>query len=173
MSSLSRHSPHLLHADEEQIDRAAIALGSGSAFIVAVCPLELRRAALERLRSRAALPDPVDVGSPEEMLQALVEQVGRRDRVLSLTLARDVMGALDGLNLHREKVLTGGPVVLWLSDVDALMKMRERAPDAFSFRATMVMVQGDGGPAAGAEGGGAGGGDAGEEAAAKSEDATG
>jgi tetratricopeptide (TPR) repeat protein len=149
MSGPPIRSAHLLHADEDQLDRAAIALRSGTAFVVAVCPVELRKVAQGRLQGQAkglSLPEPVEVGSPEEMMAALIEQVDRRDRVLSLVLGRDVDGALDGLNLHREKVVKGGPVILWLEDVAALRKMRERAPDAFSFRSTMVVVRGDGGP---------------------------
>jgi tetratricopeptide (TPR) repeat protein len=147
MPSLPGRSAHLLHADEEQLDRAAILLRGGTAFVVAVCPAELRKAALDRLRGKVAgltLPEPVDVGSAEESMDALIEQVQRRDRVMSLVLGGDVTGALDGLNLHREKVVRGGPVILWLENVTALVKMRERAPDAFSFRSTMVVVQGDG-----------------------------
>jgi tetratricopeptide (TPR) repeat protein len=142
-------SPHLLRADEEQLDRAAPALRSGTAFLVVVCPPALRAAALARLRSKVpglAMPDPVEIGDAWKMLDALVEQAGRQDRVLSLTLGGDEGGALDALNLHREKALKGGPVILWLPDVDALVRMRERAPDAFSFRSTMVVVRGDGGP---------------------------
>ncbi|MDC3980060.1 hypothetical protein [Polyangium jinanense] len=140
---------HLLHADEEQLDRASIALGDGTAFVIAVCPTEARNAALSRLRGRVAglsLPDPIEVGTPDEILAALEEQAGRKDRVLSLTVERDGVGALDTLNLHREKLLAGGPVVLWVEDVEALRRLRERAPDAYSFRTTMVLVQGDGGP---------------------------
>ncbi len=135
----------------------AIQMRGGTAFAVVVCPLELRPVALERLRGKApglTLPDPIAIDEAWHMLDVLTEQVGRRDRVLSLTLGRDVTSALDGLNLHREKVFRGGPVILWLDDVDALMQMRERAPDAFSFRSTMVVVKGDGGPLPMVKGGG-------------------
>lgn len=148
MSSPATRSAQLLHADEEQLDRSAIALRSGKAFLVIVCASDLRASALGRMRTKVptlALPDPVEVGDPWQMLDALVEQVGHKDRVLSLTLGSDVMGALDALNLHREKVRKGGPVILWLPDVDALMTLRERAPDAFSFRSTIVVLRGDGG----------------------------
>lgn len=148
MESQARRNAHLLHADEEQLDRAAMALCTGTAFIVVLCAAELRNAALERLRARVAglkLPDPIEVGSPEEVLEALIEQIEAHERVLSLALANNVGGALDGLNLHREKVLKGPPVILWLEDVEALQKTRERAPDAYSFRSTMVVLRGDGG----------------------------
>jgi len=149
MPSQSRsHRAELLRADEEQLDRAAIKLRSGNGFVIALCPPKLWPAALGRLRDKIpglTLPDPVEVGDAWQMLDALVEQVKRDDRILSMTLGGDRMSALDGLNLHREKVLKGGPVILWLPDADELMKMRERAPDAFSFRSTMVVVRGDGG----------------------------
>lgn len=147
MASPSR-SPHLLHADEEQLDRAATMLRTGTAFVIAVAPKDLWPAALGRLRAKVPgpeMPPPIEITEAWAMLDALVEQTKRKDRVLSLTLAGDVGSALDGLNLHREKTLKGGPVLLWLEGVDALMHVRERAPDAFSFRATMVALQGDGG----------------------------
>ncbi len=149
MQSPPSRSARLLHADEEQLDRAAIGLRSGTAFVIAVCSADLRGAALDRLRAQVkglAPPGPVEIGTPDEMMGALMEQQERGDRVLSLTLGGDVLGALDGLNLHREKVLGGAPVILWLDDVAMLAKVRERAPDAFSFRSTMVVVSGDGGP---------------------------
>ncbi len=139
---------HLLHADEEQIDRALPAIGDGTAFIVAVCPADVRQAALRYLGTRLTgltLADPVEVGTPDEMFGALAEQAERKERVLPLTLGRDVLGAFDALNLHREKVLKGGPVILWLDDVEHLRTMRERAPDAYSFRTTMMLLRGDGG----------------------------
>lgn len=148
MSTQASRNAKLLHADEEQLDRASIQIADGTAFVVLVCPEDARAAALSRLRGRLkglALPEPVELGTAEEVLSALREQAGQRDRVLSIVLGRDVAGALDALNLHREKLLAGGPVLVWLDDVDALRVLRERAPDAYSFRSTLVLVKGDGG----------------------------
>jgi tetratricopeptide (TPR) repeat protein len=143
---------HLLHADEEQIDRASIAIADGTAFIVALCPPEARPAALTYLGTHVkhlAFPESVEMGTADEMFAALSEQVEQKNRVLSLTLGRDVLGSFDALNLHREKVLKGGPVILWLDDVATLRTMRERAPDAYSYRTTMMVIRGDGGALAG------------------------
>jgi len=138
----------LLHADEEQIDRASLAIEDGTAFIVALCPPEARNATLAYMRAHVkgqVFAEPVEMGTADEMFAALSEQVEQKNRVLSLTLGRDVLGAFDALNLHREKVLKGGPVILWLDDVETLRTMRERAPDAYSYRTTMMVIRGDGG----------------------------
>lgn len=123
MSSLVTRRAHLLHADEEQLDRAVIALRGGTGFVLALCPPELRPEAEARLRDRITGLTPseqVVVSSEDEMLSALVEQVGQSHRLLSLVLERNVDAALDALNLHREKVLKGGPVILWLEHVASL-----------------------------------------------------
>lgn len=138
----------LLHADEEQIDRAALAILDRPAFVVAVCPGDLRPRALAYLRGRVdglTLPGPQNVTTPDEMLAALDEQVQLDKRVLSLTLENADRAVFDTLNLHREKVLKGGPIVLWLDDVEALRTLRERAPDAYSFRTALLLLRGDGG----------------------------
>lgn len=138
----------LLHADTEQLDRAAIAIADGTAFVIALCPPDARIAALTYLRAHVKglqFSTLVEMGSADEMFAGLLEQVEHKNRVLSMHLGRDTLGAFDALNLHREKVLKGGPVLLWLDDVEALRSMRERAPDAYSYRTTMMVIRGDGG----------------------------
>lgn len=140
--------PILLHADEEQIERAALAIADRPAFIVAVCPVDVRLRALAYLRGHVnglTVSDPVNVTTPDEMFAALNEQVQLDKRVLSLTLENADAAVFDTLNLHREKVLKGGPIVLWLDDVEALRTLRERAPDAYSFRTALLLLRGDGG----------------------------
>jgi tetratricopeptide (TPR) repeat protein len=146
----SEHAPELLRADREQLDRAAALLGGEArAFVIAVCPKDLVAAAREHLTKQAglAIPEPVVLQGSEEALEALAgtlpEVAGAKVR--SLGLAGDAKEALRALNWHREKVLKGAPVVLWIDGVDGLTEMREAAPDAYAFRDMVVMVRGDGG----------------------------
>lgn len=89
----------------------------------------------------------VSVGSAEQMLALLVAAAEAAEGAPVVSLALDERGreALVTLNLHREKLLEGAPVVLWLPGVEVLAAMREVAPDAYSFRSAIVPLQGDGG----------------------------
>lgn len=135
----------LLRADEEQLARVARLLRDDSAFILIVCPPSLRAIALNHLRRSSpgmSLAEAVEVRTAEEAMDALVQQSQERASILSLTLAAVPEAALEGLNWHREKLLAGAPVILWVEDEIAVRKMREVAPDAFSFRSAMVLLRG-------------------------------
>lgn len=149
MSITPSGGPRLLCADEQQLERAGRGLaGGGEAFVIVVCETALRAQVMEVLRRSAggvAVPDPEEVRRPEEVLAALerpIEGAGVR----SLAVVGPVDGVLEALNWHREKLLSGAPVVLWLKDAEALRKLREIAPDAYAFRESVVLVRGDGGP---------------------------
>jgi hypothetical protein len=139
----------LLRADEEQIERAARVLRAERAFVLVVCPTELREQAQAVLRKHLpglTLAEPKGLGTPDEVLDELLAAKGLLGVVLSLRFERDVKGALQTLNWHREKLLAGAPVVLWLEDEARFAELREWAPDAYSFRSGMAVVRGDGGP---------------------------
>lgn len=139
---MPNHPSLLLQADKEQLRRAVALLG-GPAFLLVVCPPALRPLALANLREQfPQLSEPVEASSSDDMLAVLTEQAERPDRILSLTLGHDAAGALEALNWHREKLLKGGPVILWLDDESAVRQLRESAPDAFSFRATFLILRG-------------------------------
>ncbi|MGK3988053.1 hypothetical protein WME99_33730 [Sorangium sp. So ce136] len=149
MSTTPSGGPQLLCADEQQLERAGKVLaGGGEAFVVIVCEAALREQAMAVLRKSAGsveVPSPEEVRQPEEVLGALERPAdGAGVRSLAMTVHLD--GVLEALNWHREKLLSGAPVVLWLEDVEALRKLRELAPDAYAFRETVVLVRGDGGP---------------------------
>ena len=150
MPSEGEHAPELLRADKEQLDRAAALLGGEDrAFVIAVCPKELVAAVREHMAKQAgvAVPEPVVLQGSEEALEALLgvlpEVAGATVR--SLALGGEMKETLRALNWHREKLLKGAPVVLWIDGVDGLTEMREAAPDAYAFRDVVVMVRGDGG----------------------------
>lgn len=149
MSATLSGGPRLLCADEQQLERAAKGLaGGGEAFVVIVCEVALREQAMAVLRRSAGgveVPIPEEVRQPEEVLAAL-EGPTDGAAVRSLALAGHLDEVLEALNWHREKLLSGAPVLLWLEDGDALRKLREIAPDAYAFRESVVLVRGDGGP---------------------------
>ena len=150
MPSEGERAPELLRADREQLDRAAEVLrGGDSALVIVVCAKPLVPAALQHLRTQASveIPEPVVRQGSEEARNALVDALpaSAGASVRSLALGGDAKEALRALNWHREKLLRGTPVVLWLDGVDGLTEMREAAPDAYSFRDMVVLVRGDGG----------------------------
>ncbi|WP_437831555.1 hypothetical protein [Sorangium sp. So ce1153] len=149
MSTTPSGGPRLLCADEQQLERAGKVLaGGGEAFAVIVCEVALREQAMAVLRRSAGsieVPSPEEVRRPEEVLAALEEPADRAG-VRSLAIAGNLDGALEALNWHREKLLSGAPVLLWLEDAEGLRKLRELAPDAYAFREAVVLVRGDGGP---------------------------
>ncbi|WP_437896622.1 hypothetical protein [Sorangium sp. So ce124] len=149
MPTTPSDGPRLLRADEQQLERAGKALGSaGEAFVIVVCETALHAQATEVLRRSAGgieVPDPEEVRQPEEVLAALERPVDRVC-VRALSVAGNLDGVLEALNWHREKLLSGSPVVLWLEDAEGLRKLRELAPDAYAFRESVVLVRGDGGP---------------------------
>ena len=116
MPSEAERVPELLRADKEQFDRAAALLvGEERAFVIVVCPAELVVAAREYMKKQAT----VDVAAPvvlqgsEEALDALMGVLPgvAGAKVRSLALRGDAKNPLRALNLHREKVLRGVPVV--------------------------------------------------------------
>jgi hypothetical protein len=150
VASEGERAPELLRADKEQLDRAAGLLAQGEqAFVVVVGPEEMWAEARNYMKKQAGVdvPEPVLLSGPEAALDALLGALPQVEgaSMRSLALGIDERGALDALNLHREKVLRGAPVVLWLDGVEGLSQMREVAPDAYAFRDMVVMVRGDGG----------------------------
>lgn len=150
MPSDGERAPELLRADREQLDRAAELLREGeSALVIVVCAKPLVPIALKHLRTQASveIPEPLVLQGSEEALNALVGEMPAIAglKVRSLALGGDAKEALRALNWHREKLLRGAPVLLWLDGVDGLTEMREAAPDAYSFRDMVVLVRGDGG----------------------------
>ncbi|MBK8251810.1 MAG: hypothetical protein IPK82_03975 [Polyangiaceae bacterium] len=132
----------------EALKKAAQILARGPAFVVIVCAPDLTiqaRNELQGMLGRSLTAAPVE--SNEEMLDRLIQaaQSPEGSAPVVLTIEGDLKKPITTLNLHREKVLAGAPVILWLRDVDELNVLRQVAPDTFSFRNTLVIVEGDGG----------------------------
>lgn len=133
--------PRLLVREREELDRVAHRLRvEGPAFVLLVCAPRLREvvlSVLQRHEHLAGLPAPMRLETAEAVLAELSEE--RALRSVALGAAEDPMRAV---NWHREKVRREGATVLWLEDVDALERFREVAPDAYSFRDGLVIVDG-------------------------------
>lgn len=149
MPSTGDRAPELLRVDKEQLDRAASVLAEDQGFVLVACPRELVSAARKHLSQAAGqeIAAPLALKGSEEAFAALAGDIPEvaSAKVRSLTLGGERKEALRSLNWHREKLLRGAPVVLWLDGVDGLTEMREVAPDAYSFREIVVLLRGDGG----------------------------
>lgn len=147
MASPPAEAAHsLLHRDEEALDRVAQVLGRDRpAFAIVVCPAALRPLALAYLRGKTGrpLPAPKAPRDAEHLLEMLAAQAGMPGGpVLSLDFGEEPARLLATLNLHREKLRSGGRTVVWLAAVDDLRAVHEVAPDAYSFRDAVAIVQG-------------------------------
>jgi tetratricopeptide (TPR) repeat protein len=145
---MSASPPRLLLRDEEDLAKAAHLLGKGrSTFLLMVCPPPLRPAVLGFLRGRLpgeTIDEPRLVSDAESLPGMLKEAGNEGAAILSLVLANDDVRT--ALNWHREKLRRGqARVLVWLDDVDALRQLRQQAPDACSFRDSILLLQGDSG----------------------------
>ncbi|MFO0589829.1 MAG: hypothetical protein U0441_19975 [Polyangiaceae bacterium] len=138
--------PRLLVSDKEAIERAARALRRGSAFVVLVCPRDLTEQTRACLSAEAGpLKETVAVNSGEAMLDVLlaVSAASESDPIFSVSVPDGSRDAFVALNIHREKVLRGGRLVLWLDSSERLESLRQVAPDAWAFRTAVIVVRGD------------------------------
>ncbi|MEZ4406154.1 MAG: hypothetical protein R3A52_06745 [Polyangiales bacterium] len=133
--------PLLLVREREELARVAHRLSvGGPAFVLIVCAPRLREAVRDVLRAHeplAALELPTTLDSAEAVLAELTE--ARSLRSIAVGADAEVVSAV---NWHREKVRREGVTLLWLEDVDALERFREVAPDAYSFRDALVIIDG-------------------------------
>jgi tetratricopeptide (TPR) repeat protein len=137
--------PSLLRSDEEEIARAARVLSQGKGFFVVVCGAALRGGA-EACFARHGVGEGkrFELRSGEDVLDAL-RAIAEDQGIRALTIGDRAKEVFQALNWHREKLLRGTAVVLWLEDLEALGQFREIAPDAYAFRDAVVMLRGDGG----------------------------
>jgi NAD-dependent SIR2 family protein deacetylase len=136
----------LLVREEEALERAALCFAAGDAgLVLVVCARTVRSLAWACL-SRATemvLSPPRAMHSGEEVIAALSEDdVGREGEVFTLGIPPDDT-VVEALNWHREKLRRRRrPVLLWMDAPETLAKIRERAPDAYSFRDDVVEIEG-------------------------------
>lgn len=141
-------SPHLLVREQSELDAIALPLQKKErvvAFVVTPSEevREVARAYLER-ESGMKIPFPTALLEGQETLDVLTRAAeGGPEEVCSLSVSASSTEALRTLNWHREKLRQGASVIVWIDSIDGLRALRSVAPDAYSFRDVMVVVQGE------------------------------
>jgi hypothetical protein len=136
----------LLVREEEALERAVLCFAAGDAgLVLVVCAPAVRSlawACLSRATEMVLSPARA-MHSGEEVIAALSEDdAGREGEVFTLAIPPDDT-VVEALNWHREKLRRRRrPVLLWMDTPEILAKIRERAPDAYSFRDDVVEIEG-------------------------------
>lgn len=139
--------PRLLHADEDRLRLVAATLARGGRFVLVVADAALWPVALELLRER--LPDHTFVEraptSSEETSQAISDPL--RDApgttIIIRVTGRD-SGPIETLNLRRESLVKAAAnFLVVLEGDDAHNRFLREAPDCYSYRHLLVVLQGE------------------------------
>jgi hypothetical protein len=142
-----REPPRLLVRERGELDAVAAPLREGrrvAAFLVGEAALRPVALAYLREASGAAIPEAEAIRDPWRMLDALTEAAALGPKeIRSIAVDHRVEEVLRTLNWHREKLRRGASVLLWLDGVEGLRALRAMAPDAYSFRDTMVFLTGE------------------------------
>jgi hypothetical protein len=137
----------LLVRERAELDSVAAPLRERRRVVAfLVCEAALRPAVLAYLRdaSGVAVPEPVRMAEPGQVVDALVEAAAQGPgAVRSLLVEGEGKRVLEALNWNREKLRRGASVLVWIEGVEGLRALRAMAPDAYSFRDVMVMVRGE------------------------------
>jgi hypothetical protein len=132
----------LLARETEQLERIAERLRKGRRVVAFIaCDGDLRPKVAEWLSKASGREVAVPAEEDPEQLLARLEALAGREGVESLAWKAGDRRALVTLNLHREKLRRGGGVLVWCSLGDLALVQTE-ARDAFSFRDTLVVVEG-------------------------------
>ncbi|MBK8258131.1 MAG: tetratricopeptide repeat protein [Polyangiaceae bacterium] len=143
----------LLAHDREQLDRVVRLVQSGRpGFLVITCPQALWPRALDYIHGQCPsgverrVPPPEAPLSDDQLVDRLTSIQHSSQAVLSVGLTNPPISFWTALNWHREKLRRGGRVLLWLDSTADLQNFREHAPDAYSFRDAVLVIEGDGQP---------------------------
>jgi len=139
--------PGLLARDRERIEQVARGLKlDRRGFYALVCAPDLLPAALAYLGDMSGryVPEPsrIEDGSAMEACLRAISKASRSD-FACITVRGEASEVWRTLNWHREKLAEGGRVILWLDSVLALQAFREHAPDAYSFRQAVLVLEGE------------------------------
>jgi tetratricopeptide (TPR) repeat protein len=138
--------PWLLVRDRLQLNDVAAAIREGQRHVAfVVTESQFRPLALDYLREQSQQPilDPVALVDPDQTLQALTEIAKSPATVHSFLVVHSAPDVVRTLNWHREKLRHGKVVLLWIDGVEGLRVLRQLGPDAYSFRDTLVSIQGE------------------------------
>lgn len=144
---MSTGTAGLLRGERDELDRVAERLREGRrvvAFLVGEAKVRPAALAYVREKSGVAIPEPVALTDPYQTLDALTEiNTGKPSDVWTLLVDHEAPNVLVALNWHREKLRRGASTLLWIDGVEGMRALRRIAPDAYSFRDMMIMVQGE------------------------------
>ncbi|HRI67042.1 MAG TPA: hypothetical protein PK156_22510, partial [Polyangium sp.] len=136
----------LLVRDRYYLDRVAKHLKNDRrVFFGMVCSPELVAITVEYLRTQSGkdVPVPKRVTDPDEMLEILWNiNTAPSSEVVAVNIAGTDVPVWTAFNFHREKLLRGARLLLFLDTIDDLLAFQCHAPDAYSFRETVFMVEG-------------------------------
>ncbi len=136
----------LLVRDRYYLDRVAKHLKNDRrVFFGMVCSPELVGLTVEYLRVQSGkdVPVPKRVTDPDEMLEILWNiNTAPSSEVVAVNIAGTDVPVWTAFNFHREKLLRGARLLLFLDTIDDLLAFQCHAPDAYSFRETVFMVEG-------------------------------
>jgi hypothetical protein len=115
-------------------------------FVIVACAARADRAARTAFLHALGTDSPIEdvVLHDEAAVAPRLRELASGPRGTTIRLVLDANpDVLDALNLHREKLRTGARFVLWIAGQAAYQELVRRAPDAFSFRDAVAIVEGD------------------------------
>ena len=140
----------LLRRDELELGRMATAFRHGARFGVIACREDLGAAAKKELVR--SLNEHGKTWTVETTLVEDADTVPRMlarlspappETVVALSPGEETAAILDVLNLHRERLRAeGARFALWLDGREGLRSCVERAPDLYSFRDAVAVIEG-------------------------------
>ncbi len=135
----------LRQGDEQQIRGVLAALRHGGRFVIIVAEEAIFPAVREAL-ARGISPLPlheVSLVTGDDVMRLFASPVIARDGIVVLHIGDDAAGAVEALNLHRDK-LRRNPCrfVLWLDGAEVHRRFAREAPDCYSFRDAVALVEG-------------------------------
>lgn len=138
---------HLLAYDRVQLETIAHVLQAHQRMMAfVVCAEALQPVALAYLRHHTtiSIPDVTTLKSSAETIDGLTEASAQSPNdVRIFRIPTDLPDVIESLNWHREKLRRGASVLLLLAHVEQLRNLRRFAPDAYSYRTALYVIQGE------------------------------
>lgn len=138
---------HLLAYDRVQLETIAHVLQAHQRMMAfLVCSEALQPIALDYLRHHTtiSIPDVITLKSSTETIDALTEASAQSPNdVRIFRIPTDLPNVVESLNWHREKLRRGASVLLLLAHLEQLRSLRRFAPDAYSYRTALYVIQGE------------------------------
>lgn len=135
----------LRRADEQQIRGMIAALRHGGRFVIVVVEEATWPEVKKALASSLSPPTlhEVRLVTGEDVIRLFSSPVVESDGTVILRIGADAAGAVEALNLHRDKLRQKRcRFVLWLEGAAVHERFVREAPDCYSFRDAVAVVEG-------------------------------